>query len=100
MVYGACFFCLDTARNILISDFHRHSIKILSPSGQLIHQIGKVGHGRGELFYPFGICLSQTGNIFVVSHNSNLVYNNFSLFVYSSLIQCIRMFLSLSVNYT
>ena len=28
------------------------------------------------------------------------VYNHFSLFVYSSIIQCIRIFLSLSVNYT
>ena len=77
MVYSPRFFCLDTAGNILISDFHRHSIKILSPSGQLIHEIGKAGHGRGELYYPFGICLSQTGNIFVVSDNSNFSLQSF-----------------------
>ena len=100
MVYGTFFFCLDTVGNILISDRYRHSIKILSPSGQLMHEIGKEGHGRGELFYPYDICLSQIGNIFVVSDNSNSVYNHFNLFVYSSIIQCIRMFLSLSVNYT
>ena len=65
------FFCLDTAGNILISDYKRHSIKILSPSGQLIHEIGKKGHVRGDLYYPYGICLSETGNIFVISYNSN-----------------------------
>ena len=89
MVYRPWFFCLDPAENILITDCYRHSIKILSPSGQLIHGIGKRGHGRGELYCPFGICLSQTGNIFVVSDHSNSVYNHFSLFVYSSIIQCI-----------
>ena len=71
------FFCLDTAGNILITDYHRHSIKILSPSGQLIHEIGKRGHGSGELYRPYGICLSQTGNIFVVSRNSNFGLQSF-----------------------
>ena len=77
MVYGPWFFCLDPAGNILISDFHRHCIKILSSSGKLMHEIGKAGHGRGELYYPFGICLSQTGNIFVVSDNSNFGLQSF-----------------------
>ena len=77
MVSGPWFFCLDTVGNILISDWHRHSIKTLSPSGQLIHEIGKEGHGRGELCYPFGICLSQIGNIFVVSDNGNFRLQSF-----------------------
>ena len=77
MVYVPEFFCLDTAGNILISDYIRHIIKILSPSGQLIHEIGKKGHGRGELYCPSGICLSQTGIIFVVSNNSNFSLQSF-----------------------
>ena len=77
MVYVPEFFCLDTAGNILISDWNRNNIKILSPSGQLIHEIGKLGHGRGELYCPFGICLSQTGVIFVVSRNSNFGLQSF-----------------------
>ena len=48
MVYKPYFFCLDTAGNILITDGRRHDVKILSPSGHLIHKIGKEGHGRGE----------------------------------------------------
>ena len=38
----------------------RKDVKILSPSGHLIHEIGKVGHGRGEFVYPHGICVSRT----------------------------------------
>ena len=71
------FFCLDPAGNILITDFFRDNIKILSPSGQLMHTIGRGGHGRGELFCPDGICLSQTGTIFVVSHSNNFGLQSF-----------------------
>ena len=77
MVYSPQFFCLDPAENILITNCNRHNINILSPSGQLMHTIGKEGHGRGELFYPFGICLSQTGTIFVVSHSDNFCLQSF-----------------------
>ena len=77
MVYNPEFFCLDPAGNIIITDYIRDSIKILSPSGQLIHEIGKKGHGRGELYGLYGICLSQTGNIFVVSENSNFGLQSF-----------------------
>ena len=69
MVSDPWFFCMDAAGNILITDRNRHSIKILSTSGQLMHEIGKHGHGRGEFSDLTGICLSKTGTIFVVSDN-------------------------------
>ena len=77
MVYGAEFFCLDPAGNILITDYNRHSIKILSPSGQLIHEIAKRGHGRGELYLPYGISITQSGTIFVISYNFNFGLQSF-----------------------
>ena len=77
IVYGPWFLCLDIVGNILITDCLCHNIRILSPSGELMHVIGKEGHGRGELYHPSGICLSQTGTIFVVSHNSNFCLQSF-----------------------
>ena len=77
MVYNPYFFCLDPAGNILITDLSRNNIKILSPSGQLMHTIEKEGHGRGELYLPYGICLSQTGTIFVVSNSLNFGLQSF-----------------------
>ena len=76
MVFDPYFFCLDPAGNILITDY-RNNIKILSPSGQLMHTIGEGGHGRGELFHPYGICLSQTETIFVVSGSLNFGLQSF-----------------------
>ena len=77
MVYSPRFFCLDPAGNILITDYYRHNIKILSPSGLLMHTIGKRGHGRGELYGPMGICLSRIGTISVVSHSDNFDLQSF-----------------------
>ena len=70
-VYDPWFFCLDVARNILIAVTWRDDVKILSPSGHLIHEIGKEGFGRGEFVCPHGICLSELGTIFVISWNGN-----------------------------
>ena len=70
-------FCLDVAGNILITDNMRHDVKILSPSGHLIHEIGKEGEGRGEFSYPCGICLSELGIIFVISWNGNFGLQSF-----------------------
>ena len=65
------FLCMDPAGNIIISDWGNNSIKIISKSGNLIHTIGKFGNGIGELMCPYGISVSKSGVIFVVSLNVN-----------------------------
>ena len=71
------FFCLDTAGNILLTDSLCDDVKILSPSGHLIHEIGKEGLGRGEFDHPCGICVSELGTIFVISWNWNFGLQSF-----------------------
>ena len=71
LVYRPTFLCLDLAGNIIISDRGNHRIRILSQSEQLIHTIGREGTGIGEFMYPFGICISKLGTIFVLSQNPN-----------------------------
>ena len=71
LVYQPRFFCLDLAGNIIISDHSSHRIKIFFQSEQLIHTIGREGEGIGEFMYPYGICISKLGTIFVVSNNTN-----------------------------
>ena len=72
LVYLSSFFCLDLAGNIIISDYGNHTVKIFSQSEQLIHTIGRKGEGIGEFMYPYGVCISKLGTIFVVSSNPNL----------------------------
>ena len=63
------FFCLDLSGNILISDHDHHCIKIFTQSGELIHSIGRKGNKQGEFIKPYGVAISNSGVIFVVSDN-------------------------------
>ena len=71
LVYFPFFFCLDAVNNIIISDNSNRAIKIFTELGEYIHTIGREGEGKGEFINPFGICISNLGNIFVVSENPN-----------------------------
>ncbi|KAI6659798.1 Serine/threonine-protein kinase PknD [Oopsacas minuta] len=77
VVHYPFFFSLDVAGNILITDFSRHNVKILSPSGVLIHTIGREGHGRGSFLNPYGISISALGTIYVISESSNFCLQAF-----------------------
>ena len=83
LVYRPILFCLDIAGNIVISDYANHIIRIFSQSEQLIHTIGREGEGIGEFKYPYGICISKFGTIFVLSYN-----HNFSIQCFSYCISC------------
>ena len=65
------FFCLDLSGNIVISDCDHHCIKIFTQSGEFIHSIGRKGDKKGEFISPYGIAISNSGVIFVVSNNPN-----------------------------
>ena len=65
------FFCLDCEQNILVSDCLHHVIKILSNSGELLHTIGREGKGKGEFIKPYGVAISKSGILFVLSYNPN-----------------------------
>ena len=71
LVCGPYFFCLDCEQNILVSDCLHHVIKILSNSGELLHTIGRKGEGKGEFIQPYGISMSKSGILFVLSDNPN-----------------------------
>ena len=51
LVYLPSFFCIDTAGNLIISDWGRHSIKIVDGNDQLLHTVGKQGYARGGYTY-------------------------------------------------
>ena len=65
------FFCLDSECNILMTCYSRHNVQIFSDRGQLLHQFGKRGEGRGDLISPAGIAVDRHDRIIVASRNPN-----------------------------
>ena len=74
------FFCLDSAKNIIISDWESHRIKIFTKEGNLLTTIGERGHQAGMFIYPMGLAITKELNLVVVSENSNSVLQIFSCF--------------------
>ena len=73
-------FCLDTKKNLIISDFYADQIRIFSNEGDLLHTIGERGHQVGMFYCPHGLALTSNLNLVTVSWN-----NNYGLQIFSSL---------------
>ena len=69
----AQFFCLDRKQNFLITDLLNNQIRIFS-KGTHLHSIGTPGMFNS----PFGIVLTKSQKLLIVSHN-----NNHSMQIYS-----------------
>ena len=78
-VTSSLFFCLDSAENIIISDWS-HRIKIFTKEGNLLTTIGERGHQAGMFIFPMGLAITKELNLIVVSQNKNSVLQIFSCF--------------------
>ena len=65
------FFCLDPLNNFVLSDNKSHSIRVFSPKGNLLHTIGREGHGQGMFYRPRGVAVTPNGRLVCVSRNEN-----------------------------
>ena len=72
------FFYLDSKKNVIISDWSSHQIKIFSNEGALLQTLGERGRELGMLSYPHGLALTSNLNLVTVSYNYNYVLQIFS----------------------
>ena len=56
------FFCLDRAKNILVSICDKNSVQVYNGEGRLLHKIGESCLG-----WPFGLTMTGSGKLIVVS---------------------------------
>ena len=77
-VSNPAFFCLDAAKNIIISDEGTHQIKIFSKEGNHIRTIGAEGEEPGMFSYPTGLALTKDLSLVVVSQSDNFRLQIFS----------------------
>ena len=74
------FFCIDSKKNLIISECWGHQIKIFSNEGVLLHTIGEHGHQVGMFNGPQGLALTSNLSLVTVSYN-----NHCGLQIFSSL---------------
>jgi PKD repeat protein len=56
-----------------VSDTFNHRIQKFTSSGTFITKWGSEGSGDGELYYPFGIAIDSSGNVYITdSHNHRI----------------------------
>ena len=66
-----CYFCIDKANNILMTDIATNCVLIFSSRGKLMHKFGQTGKDRGDFFIVKGIALDSEDRIIVASNNPN-----------------------------
>ena len=71
LVRNPCYFCVDKASNIIMTDCATNCVLIFSNRGELIHKFGQRGVDRGQFIYATGIALNSEDRIIVVSRNLN-----------------------------
>ena len=76
-VTNPCRFCIDAEQNILMTDSKAHCVLIFTTKGELMHEFGRVGTGRGEFSTPRGIAVDSEYSIIVASK-----YPNYSLQIF------------------
>ena len=69
-VSSSLYFCLDSAENIIISDWS-HRIKIFTKEGNLLTTIREEGEQAGMFVLPTGLAITKELNLVVVSQNKN-----------------------------
>lgn len=57
--------CADAKGQLYVTDPLNHSIKIFTPEGRLVGQIGRAGDELGGLNKPKGVAVDSEGHIYV-----------------------------------
>ena len=63
--------------NFVISDIRTDSIHIFSPSGNLLHTVGRSGDKQRMLYMPRGVAVTPNGRLVCISGNENYALQMF-----------------------
>ena len=71
LVIDPCYFYIDKARNIIMTDIATNCVLIFSSTGELIHKFGQRGEDGREFIDVTGLALDSEDRIIVASQNPN-----------------------------
>ena len=73
LVSRARYFTPCNSGDIIVSDHDDHTLKVISPQGEVRQVIGGQGIAAGQFFLPGGVCVDHLGNIVVADSGNHRV---------------------------
>ena len=56
---------MDSAGNVYLADTYNNRLQEFTGSGTFLTSFGTVGSGNGQLVYPEGLAIDNSGNVYV-----------------------------------
>ncbi|KAI2536211.1 tripartite motif containing 2 [Homo sapiens] len=70
---GPHFAAVNSNNEIIITDFHNHSVKVFNQEGEFMLKFGSNGEGNGQFNAPTGVAVDSNGNIIVADWGNSRI---------------------------
>lgn len=70
---GPHFVAVNNKNEIVVTDFHNHSVKVYSADGEFLFKFGSHGEGNGQFNAPTGVAVDSNGNIIVADWGNSRI---------------------------
>ncbi|XP_076130935.1 tripartite motif-containing protein 3b isoform X1 [Alosa pseudoharengus] len=67
------FVAVNNKNEILVTDFHNHSVKVYNADGEFLFKFGSHGEGNGQFNAPTGVAVDANGNIIVADWGNSRI---------------------------
>ncbi|XP_054907318.1 tripartite motif-containing protein 3b isoform X1 [Poeciliopsis prolifica] len=72
-VFSPHFVAVNNKNEIIVTDFHNHSVKVYSADGEFLFKFGSHGEGNGQFNAPTGVAVDANGNIIVADWGNSRI---------------------------
>lgn len=72
-VFSPHFVTVNNKNEIIVTDFHNHSVKVYSADGEFLFKFGSHGEGNGQFNAPTGVAVDANGNIIVADWGNSRI---------------------------
>ncbi|XP_077579012.1 tripartite motif-containing protein 3-like isoform X1 [Stigmatopora nigra] len=72
-VFSPHFVAVNGKNEIIVTDFHNHSVKVYNADGEFLFKFGSHGEGNGQFNAPTGVAVDSNGNIIVADWGNSRI---------------------------
>ncbi|XP_061636871.1 tripartite motif-containing protein 3-like isoform X1 [Phyllopteryx taeniolatus] len=72
-VFSPHFVAVNNKNEIVVTDFHNHSVKVYNADGEFLFKFGSHGEGNGQFNAPTGVAVDSNGNIIVADWGNSRI---------------------------